>query len=110
MSRFRKGRNSRAQRKRRIEKITKTQHEALRELRTSKEPGFGVFSSNANADILKPADRMYFIMRVPGLEDLPRLTINTPEMAKALIEDLIAHRRHVWPNAAPIDPDVQLED
>ena len=49
-------------------------------------------------------------MRIPGLEAMPRLTINTPEMAKSLIEDLIARRRNVCPNGAPIDPDVGFDD
>ena len=49
-------------------------------------------------------------MRIPSLEAIPRLTINTPEMAQSLIENLIAHRRNVWPNGTPIDPDVELDD
>ena len=34
----------------------------------------------------------------------------TPEMAKQLIEDLIAHRRNVWPDAEAIDAEATLED
>lgn len=94
----------------RVKKITKTQEEALRELRSSTKAGFGVFSSNAGEDLSKPPDRMYLLMRLPILKFLPRLTLRTPEMAASLIEDLIAHRRYVWPDAEPIDADAQLED
>ena len=49
-------------------------------------------------------------MRFPGMRVLPRLTLRTPEMAKQLIEDLIAHRRNVWPDADPVDPEIDVED
>lgn len=91
-------------------KYMKTQEDALRDLRTSTKQGFGIFSTNATEDVSKPLDRIYLLMRIPALNWLPRLTFRTPEMAAALIEDLIAHRRHVWPDADPIDPDAELED
>ena len=89
---------------------TFTQNEAIQFLRSSTKVGFGVFSSNADENIAAPPDRMYLLMRIPGIKDLPRLTLRTPEMAKHLIEDLIAHRQNVWPDADPIDPDAELED
>ncbi len=91
-------------------RYAKTQEDALRDLRASTKQGFGIFCSNATEDISKPPDRIYLLMRIPGLKRLPRLTFRTPEMAKRIIEDLIAHRRHVWPDADPIDPDAELED
>lgn len=91
-------------------RYAKTQEEALRDLRTSTKQGFGIFSSNATEDVSKPPDRVYLLMRIPGLKQLPRLTFRTPEMAKRIIEDLIAHRRYVWPDADPIDPDAELEE
>ena len=97
-------------RKSQSQKITKIQEEALRELRSSTKQGFGVFSSNAGENLSKPPDRIYLLMRILPLKFLPRLTLKTPEMAATLIEDLIAHRRHVWPDAEPIDPDVELEE
>lgn len=90
-------------------RYAKTQEEALRDLRTSTKQGFGIFSSNATEDVSKPPDSVYLLMRIPGLQQLPRLTFRTPEMAKRIIEDLIAHRRYVWPDADPIDPDAELE-
>ena len=89
---------------------TFTQDEALKQLRSSTKPGFGVFSTNADENIAAPPDRVYLLMRFPGMKVLPRLTLRTPEMSKRLIEDLIAHRRNVWPDAEPIDPDVDVED
>ena len=96
-------------RRTKIEKDTQTQEDALRELRSSTKAGFGVFSSNATEDVSKPPDRMYLLMRLPAVKWLPRLTLRTPEMAASLIEDLIAHRRNVWPDAEPIDPDAGVE-
>ena len=89
---------------------TFTQDEALKHLRNSTKPGFGVFSSNADENIAAPPDRVYLLMRFPGMRVLPRLTLKTPEMAKQLIEDLIAHRRNVWPDAEEIDAEATLED
>ena len=89
---------------------TFTQDEALRYLRSSTKQGFGVFSTNADENLAAPPDRMYLLMRFPSMRDLPRLTLRTPEMAKQLIEDLIAHRRHVWPDADPVDPEIDVED
>ena len=89
---------------------TFTQNEALKHLRSSTKPGFGVFSSNADENIAAPPDRVYLLMRFPGMRVLPRLTFRTPEMAKQLIEDLIAHRRNVWPDAETIDAEATLED
>ena len=66
-----------------------TQKEALARLRASLQSVFGVLSSSDDED------QMYFITKVPDLRVMPRLTINTPEIAKALIEDLITHRRNV---------------
>lgn len=91
-------------------KYTKTQEAALHDLRTSTKQGFGIFCSNATEDVSKPPDRIYLLMRIPGMKRLPRLTFKTPEMMKQLIEDLIAHRRYVWPDADPIDPAAELED
>ena len=91
-------------------RYAKTQEDALRDLRASTKQGFGIFCSNATEDVSKPPDRIYLLMRIPGLKRLPRLTFRTPEMAKRIIEDLIAHRRYVWPDADPIDPDAELED
>ena len=88
---------------------TFTQDEALAQLRSSTKPGFGVFCTNADENLDAPADRVYLLMRLPGIKNLPRLTLRTPEMMKQLIEDLIAHRRYVWPDADPIDPDAELE-
>ena len=89
---------------------TFTQNEALEQLRSSTKPGFGVFCTNADENLDAPPDRVYLLMRLPGIKNLPRLTLKTPEMMKQLIEDLIAHRRYVWPDADPIDPDAELED
>lgn len=89
---------------------TFTQNDALKQLRGSTKAGFGVFSTNADENIAAPPDRMYLLMRIPGRKDMPRLTLRTPEMAKQLIEDLIAHRRNVWPDAEPVDPEVGVED
>ena len=89
---------------------TFTLNEAIQHLRSSTKASFGVFSSNATENIAAPPDRVYLLMRIPGTKDLPRLTLRTPEMAKRLIEDLIAHRRNVWPDAEPIDPEVDVED
>ena len=91
-------------------RYAKTQEDALRDLRASTKQGFGIFCSNATEDVSKPPDSIYLLMRIPGLKRLPRLTFRTPEMAKRIIEDLIAHRRYVWPDADPIDPDAELED
>ena len=91
-------------------RYARTQEDALRDLRASTKQGFGIFCSNATEDVSKPPDRIYLLMRIPGLKRLPRLTFRTPEMAKRIIEDLIAHRRYVWPDADPIDPDAELED
>ena len=89
---------------------TFTQEEALKQLRSSTKAGFGVFSSNADENIAAPPDRVYLLMRFPAMRTLPRLTFRTPGAAKQLIEDLIVHRRNVWPTAEPIDPEVELED
>ena len=91
-------------------KYTKTQEEALRELRSSKRAGFGIFSSNADEDLSKPPDRMYLIMRLPVVKWLPRLTFRTPEAVASLIEDLMAHRRHVWPEAEEVNVSTTLDD
>lgn len=89
---------------------TFTQEDALRFLRSSTKQGLGVFSSNADENIAAPPDRVYVLMRIPGQKFLPRLTLRTPDMAKQLIEDLIAHRRNVWPEAEEIDTEAILED
>ena len=88
---------------------TFTQDAALKHLRSATKPGFGVFSTNSDENLAAPPDRVYLLMRFPGMRVLPRLTLRTPERAKQLIEDLIAHRRNVWPDAEPIDPDAGLE-
>lgn len=93
-----------------IQKRMKTEEDILRELRRSKRPGFGIFSTNATADVSKPFDRICLLLRIPAWKWLPRLTLRTPEMTAALIEDLIAHRRYIWPDADPIDPEADLED
>ncbi|MYC75718.1 hypothetical protein F4X10_08150 [Candidatus Poribacteria bacterium] len=94
----------------RLQGRTFTQEEALKQLRSFTKAGFGVFSSNADENIAAPPDRVYLLMKVPGLRNMPRLTLRTSEMSKQLIEDLIAHRSNTWPDAEPIDPDVTVED
>lgn len=93
-----------------IQGRTFTQNEAIQQLRSSTKPGFGIFSTNADENLAAPSDRVYLLMRIPGRKDMPRLTLRTPEMAKQLIEDLIAHRRNVWPDAEPVDPEIDVED
>lgn len=87
-----------------------SQESALAKLRSSSKLGFGVFSSNSDDDTSSPPDRIYILLRMPTLKFLPRLTLKTAEMSKNLIEDLIAHRRNVWPDAEPIDPDVRFDE
>lgn len=96
--------------KNRLKGRTFTQEDALRFLQSSTKQGLGVFSSNADENIAAPPDRVYLLMWIPGQKFLPWLTLRNPDMAKQLIEDLITHRRNVWPDAEEIDTEGVLED
>ena len=49
------------------------------------------------------------IWHVPGAPHASRLIFKEPDQLGALIEQMIAHRNFVFPDADPIDPNVQLE-
>ena len=54
-------------------------------------------------------DEIQFIWHVPGAPYAQRLTFREPVGLGALIEQMIAHRNFVFPDAEPIDPNAQLE-
>ena len=54
-------------------------------------------------------DEIQMIWHVPGAPHASRLTFKEPVGIGALIEQMIAYRNFVFPEAAPIDPDTQLE-
>lgn len=54
-------------------------------------------------------DEIQMIWHVPGAPYASRLTFKEPVALGALIEQMIAHRNFVFPDAAPIDPNAQLE-
>lgn len=60
-------------------------------------------------DADKP-DEIQMIWHVPGAPYAQRLTFREPDPLGALIEQLIAHRNFVFPDADPINPNTQLED
>ena len=54
-------------------------------------------------------DEIQIIWHVPGAPYASRLTFREPTQLGALIEQMIAHRNFVFPDADPIDPNAQLE-
>lgn len=54
-------------------------------------------------------DEIQMIWHVPGAPYASRLTFKEPTQLGALIEQMIAHRNFVFPDADPIDPNAQLE-
>ena len=50
------------------------------------------------------------IWHVPGAPYAQQLIFKEPEQLGALIEQMIAHRNFVFPDADPIDPDTQLKE
>ena len=55
-------------------------------------------------------DEIQMIWHVPGAPYASRLTFKEPTQLGALIEQMIAHRNYVFPDADPIDPNAQLVD
>ena len=60
-------------------------------------------------DAGKP-DEIQMIWHVPGAPYAQRLTFREPTELGALIEQMIAHRNFVFPDADPIDPNAQLQE
>ena len=54
-------------------------------------------------------DEIQMIWHVPGAPYASRLTFREPTQLGALIEQMIAHRNFVFPDADPINPNAQLE-
>ena len=54
-------------------------------------------------------DEIQMIWHVPGAPYASRLTFKEPIGLGALIEQMIAHRNFVFPDAEPIDPNARLE-
>ena len=54
-------------------------------------------------------DEIQMIWHVPGAPFAQQLTFKEPDQLGALIEQMIAHRNFVFPDAAPINPNAQLE-
>lgn len=55
-------------------------------------------------------DEIQMIWHVPGAPYASRLTFREPVALGALIEQMIAHRNFVFPDAEPIDPNAQLAE
>ena len=54
-------------------------------------------------------DEIQMIWHVPDAPHASRLTFKEPAGLGALIEQMIAYRNFVFPEATPIDPNTQLE-
>ena len=54
-------------------------------------------------------DEIQMIWHVPGAPHASRITFKEPVGLGALIEQMIAYRNFVFPDADPIDPNTQLE-
>ena len=55
-------------------------------------------------------DEIQMIWHVPDAPHAQRLTFREPTELGALIEQMIAYRHFVFPDADPIDPNAQLEE
>ena len=53
---------------------------------------------------------IHIIVKVPGEKSAPRLRFHKHEMLTDLIEQLIAYRRWVFPDAPEIDTNAPLDD
>ena len=69
----------------------------------------GISIISVGPDDGEKPDEIQMIWHVPGAPYAQQLTFKEPEQLGALIEQMIAHRNFVFPEADPIDPDVQLE-
>ncbi len=55
-----------------------------------------------------PAEQIHFVITLD--EDIKLgLRFHSPDTLGFFIEELIARRKRVWPDAEPIDPDAELE-
>ena len=55
-------------------------------------------------------DEIQMIWHVPGAPHASRLTFKEPVGIGALIEQMIAYRNFVFPEAEPINPNTQLQE
>ena len=60
-------------------------------------------------DNAEKPDEIQMIWHVPDAPHASRLTFKEPAGLGALIEQMIAYRNFVFPEADPIDPNTQLE-
>jgi hypothetical protein len=52
----------------------------------------------------EPPEQVHVILKLRGLEDLPfLLRFKSPDTLGFLIEELVRYRREVWPEAEPLD-------
>lgn len=52
----------------------------------------------------KPPEQVHVTLKLRGLEDLPfLLRFKSPDTLGFLIEELVRYRREVWPDAEPLD-------
>lgn len=55
-----------------------------------------------------PYEQVHFIMTLAGLEGVPLvMRFKSPDTLGFLIEEMIRYRKVVWPDAEPINPDVE---
>ena len=69
----------------------------------------GISILAAGPDTGEKPDEIQMIWHAPGAPYAQRITFKEPVGIGALIEQMIAYRKFVFPEAAPINPDTQLE-
>ena len=70
------------------------------------EPEFEIAAWCPGSDGKNPT-QVHFIMHLPGLDTPLILRYKSPDTLGFFIEELIRYRKLIWPEAEPIDPDVE---